>query len=92
MGLGRIKHYGCMGMRGTDEILMRRGLALGLRCCLLRSSPHSGCEPATVMSTGADVGSREHSALTPDPRAQAVLHCEGRVRSSVRDVRIFMLE
>ena len=56
-----------------DETRARR-LARGVACCVRLRTP-----AATVMSAA------ESSAHIPDPRAQAVLHCEGRVRSSVRD-------
>ena len=61
-----------------DETRARR-LARGVAC--VRSSPHSGCDCHVDRCMSA----AESTVHTPDPRAQAVLHCEGRVRSSVRD-------
>ena len=58
-----------------DETRARR-LARGVACCVRLRTPAG----ATVMSAA------ESSAHTrPQGPRRAVLHCEGRVRSSVRD-------
>ena len=70
-----------MGMRGTDETRARPWLEV----LPVAVEGRLRIPAATVMSTGAC--RHERAVHTPDPRAQAVLHCEGRVgvRSSVRD-------
>ena len=62
---------------------MRRGLAAWLEVLPVAVEGRLRTPAATVMSTGAC--RHERAVHTPDPRAQAVLHCKGRVRSSVRE-------